>query len=130
MNPTVIFTGYFRWYYGKAIGGIFTVWRNFLWFVLHFFSFFLLLKTLFSPWKRLHEDYRRQGFHPGLFFQTLIVNFIMRIVGSIIRSIIIVIALMFLLLVFAAGLLFFIFWIVAPVGVPLMIILGLGLFSF
>jgi hypothetical protein len=124
MNPVLIFTGYVRWHYGKAFIAISVIWKNFLWFVGHFFSFALLLKTLFSPWKRMGEEYQHEGFHPSTFFQTLIVNTIMRIVGVFVRLIVILIGILFFAFVFIFGLLFIAFWIVAPIGIPVTVITG------
>jgi len=67
------------------------------------------------------EEYQHRGFHPSLFFQTLLVNFIMRIVGAIVRIVILIIGLAFLLFVLVFGGVFFIFWLIAPFAIPLTI---------
>jgi len=126
MNPTLIFTGYLEWHYGKAYSDILVVWTNFFWFVLHFFSIATLAKTLFSPWKRLHEEYRK-GFHPEDFFSSLAVNILMRIVGAIVRLVIIIIGLIMLLLIALGGMLFLLFWTIAPAGVVISVLAGLAL---
>ena len=128
MNSILIFTGYLSWHYGRAFSDILVVWTNFFWFFLHFFSIPLLVRTLFSPWKRLHENYR-QGFHPEDFFQALIVNIIMRIVGAIIRVIIIVIGILTLLTVTILGVIFLLFWTIAPAGVVIFMLAGITLLS-
>jgi len=129
MNPTVIFTGYLKWHYGSALQAYIIVWKNFLWFTGHVFSFTTLLKTLVSPWKRLDEDYQ-EGFHPSKFFETIVVNILMRIIGFLIRIVVITVGALIFLLIFFLGLFFFAFWIIAPVGIPVLIITGLTLLGF
>ena len=128
MELVLIITGYLRWHYGRAFADILVVWTNFFWFVLHFFSIPLLARTLFSPWKRLHEEYQL-GFHPGVFFSSLIVNFIMRIVGAAARFIIIVMGMLILTMVTVVGVVFLLFWTVAPAGVFISMLAGFMLLS-
>lgn len=128
MNSALIFTGYLKWHYGRAFSDILVVWANFFWFTFHFFSIPLLIRTLFSPWKRLHEGYRK-GFHPEDFFQALIVNTLMRIVGAIARLVLIVIGILILLMVTVIGVSFLLFWAIAPAGVFISILAGITLLS-
>lgn len=129
MNPAIIFSGYLTWHYGKAFIAISVIWKNFLWFTGHFFSFLHLIKTLFSPWKRMGEEYQHKGFHPSSFFEVLIINTIMRIVGIFVRLLIIIIGLFAFLLVFLSGLVFFVFWIIAPFAIPLLILIGFNMLA-
>lgn len=125
MNPITILNGYFLWHYTSAFTDFLRVWGNFLWFVQHFFSIPSLFKTLFSPWKRLHEEYQK-GLNSD-FFGTLVVNAIMRIIGVIVRLIFIIIGTIFLIVVFLGGLLFFLFWIIMPFAIVTLFITGLGI---
>ena len=75
--------------------------------ILHFFSISTLLGTLFSPWKRLKEDYKK-GLDIAEFFTSLAVNILMRILGAIMRSVVILVGLFALVVVFALGLLVFV----------------------
>lgn len=129
MNLVTVLFGYISWHYSKAIFDILGVWVNFLWWTQHFFSLPTLAKTLFSPWKRLHEEYKR-GIIDEDFFANLVVNTLMRIVGALFRLVIIIIGLIFLLLVFTLGLIFLIFWFVAPVAIVIFFIYGLTLLGF
>ena len=53
---------YFKWHYGRGFTELITLSRNFTIFFGHFFSLKLLFSTLFSPWKRMGEEYAL-GFH-------------------------------------------------------------------
>ena len=128
MNSILIFTGYLSWHYGRAFSDILVVWTNFFWFFLHFFSIPLFVRTLFSPWKRLHENYKK-GFHPEDFFQALIVNILMSIVGATVRLILIVIGILILLTVTILGVIFLLFWTIAPAGVVIFMLVGFTLLS-
>ena len=114
MNPILLLTAYTQWHYGNAFVSMFVLWMNGLWFTTHFFSIFLLLKTLFSPWKRLTETYKG-GLNLDNILELIIVNTLMRLVGAFFRSVIIVLGLVALAVVLISGALFFIIWFFAPI---------------
>ena len=118
MNALIFTKDYFSWHYGAALKKGLIIWRNFLWFVAHFFSIGLLFRTLFSPWKRMHEYYGR-GFDLGRYFETLIINVIMRLVGFFARSIFILAGLAVEAGTIILGALVFAIWL----GMPLFLIL-------
>ncbi len=126
MNPITVFFGYITWHYGSALVDILRVWGNFMWFVLHFFSTFTLIKTFLSPWRRLHEVYKK-GLDPGQLAGTFIVNTLMRMVGIIARSIFIILSLFLFSVTWFIGVCFIAFWVVAPVGIVLIFLHGLSL---
>jgi hypothetical protein len=113
---------YFLWHYTRAYKEIFHVWLNFLWFIVHFFSIPQLLRSWFAPFKRIVEE-RKKGFDFEDFVGSLIINLMSRIVGAIMRSILILLGLVFLSITFIAGVLVQLFWIFVP-----MILVG-GLIS-
>ncbi len=120
MNALGIIAHYLHWHYTKAFGEIFGLWRNILWFIKEFFSFSLLLKTFFSPWKRLHE---KGSGGIGGFFEGLIVTTIMRIIGMGMRTIVIVIGLIVMVGAFLAGIIFIGLWPILPL---LLVVIGLS----
>jgi hypothetical protein len=73
----------------------------------------MLLKTLFSPWWRIREEYQK-GAGMEKFFASLIVNSIMRIVGFCIRIVTIIIGLAVLLVCFFGGIIFYMIWLLLP----------------
>ncbi len=127
MNPVAILIGYIFWHYGRAFGDIFRVWGNVLWFTFHFFSLGLLIRTLFSPWKRLHEEYESVFQHPIKAIFSFWVNIVMRIFGFVIRIVIIAIALVTFLTITVSGVIFIVLWIFAPIALIIIFIKGLSL---
>ncbi len=117
---------YTRWHYTRAPKEYIGVWVNFMWFVLHVFSIPILLRTLFDPFQRLGEKYNG-GLHLDKLAEVIIVSLIMRIVGFGIRSILILIGLVFLLATFSVGLLLFVVWFFIPVIIPGLIALGVAI---
>ena len=115
---------YISWHYTLALGSIYNIWTNFMWFVLNFFSMPVLLKTLFAPWWRIHEEYQK-GAGIGEYFGDKVVNLIMRIVGFCIRIVTIVIGLLALLITFLAGIAFYVVWLLMPL--ILLFIIGYGI---
>lgn len=120
MNPVTILIGYFKWHYSTAIPSFIRLWVDFLWFVQHFFSITTLLKTLLSPWRRLDISVDKD------IVGNIIVSLIMRIIGAVARTVIIIIGTIFLTLMFVGGIAFFLFWLVAPFAIIAIFVLGLA----
>jgi hypothetical protein len=110
---------YLLWHYTRAFKEIFHVWFNLIWFVIHFFSISQLMRSWFSPWKRMVED-RGRTWNMEDLAGYVIIGFISRIVGFLVRSVVIVMGLFFLLLTIIGGLITYVFWIMAP-----LVIIGL-----
>lgn len=109
---TEVFSGYFKWHYGRSFLEFFKIVKNFLAFLVHFFSFKLLLKSLFHPWHRMREDYPKSDL--GAFFESLLVNVLMRIVGFVSRIIIIFIGILTLFASLALSILMVMVWVFLP----------------
>ena len=82
-------------------------------FAINFFSVPLLLKTFFAPWRRYKWRYPK-GFDVLEFFNTLISNTFSRILGAIVRVVLIIIGALFQFFVAITGLVIFIGWIIIP----------------
>ncbi len=117
---------YLVWHYGQAYRDIYHVWMNFIWFCFNFFSITDLFASLFQPWKRMGEDYPK-AFDLAKIVSTFIVNILMRIVGAMVRLIVITIGLTFASLVFFIGLAILLVWTVMPVFFVAIIVMGLSL---
>lgn len=101
---------YLAWHYSEALNDMRKIWKNFFVFLFNFFSIFLLIRTLFSPWHRMQESYGRIED----FFGNLIVNTLMRLVGAVIRLIFIIMGVVSVLLCAVLGLAVLAFWLVLP----------------
>ncbi len=123
MQLGAMIVGYFSWHYGRAFRDIFVVWTNLAWFVTHFFSLPLLLRTLFAPWKRVHEAYRRTGLED--LFEAFVLNVLSRIFGACVRLCIIAVGVVALLVSAAMLVATYTFWLFAPLIVPLMFLSGI-----
>lgn len=114
---------YCFWHYTVALGAWWRINNNILWFLLHFFSVPLLLRTFFSPWRRLAESYPA-GFSPGALAETLIVNVLMRLVGFVTRLIFLFFAVLVLAGAFLIGWLALAVWLVSPCLLSIAFLIG------
>jgi hypothetical protein len=105
---------YVRWHYGKGFSEFVDIARNFFGFLLHFFSFKLLLRTLFSPWKRIGESYEK-GLHIESVLSVFIVNSLMRVVGLFSRLSIILLGLAATLVFFVVSFVSSVIWLLMPI---------------
>ncbi len=113
MGGVSLFFDYFKWHYGRAYSYALTTWANLMWFIVHFFSISLLLRTLFSPWKRIHEEYHKTGVED--FFATIIVNSMTRIVGFLVRLTLLLVGLVSRIVGALSLLVWFAIWMFLPV---------------
>ena len=119
-----VFLDYSLWHYSSAYRQIFSVWRNYLWYVNKMFSVTLLLRTLLSPWKRMTEVYQG-SFDIGRLFEVILMNLMSRFVGLIIRIPLIICGVLLSALMGAGLVVFYVYWTVFPV-----LVLALGWMSF
>lgn len=115
---------YVVWHFTKGFFSLAVHSKNFLWFLYHFFSIDILFSTLFSPWKREGEGYKK-GFSIENFFEVFAVNTLMRIVGFFIRAATIVVGFLCMLASSVASIFLLLLWIGAPFLIPFVFISGL-----
>ena len=128
MNPVAFVFAYTKWHYGNALFDILRVLGNFLWLSLHFFSTGILIRTLFSPFMRMREEYPASGhFDPEYYAGTIVVNTLMRLVGFLVRTVFILLSFAVFSLIFISGIVFIGFWIVTPIVIPLLVSFGITL---
>ena len=125
MKTATIVFGYLRWHYGKAMISLTKIWGNFFYFLTEFFSLKALFKNYFDPWKRMTDRYPK-SFNLKEYFSAFITNLIVRIVGIIMRTLLIVVGLSSLILLILLYPVTLIIWLGLPFLVCLL--LGLGLF--
>ncbi len=105
---------FFAWYYNKGLQQVLEIWKNFLFFSWRYFSVAELLLTLFAPWHRDVEIRNWRGWNPLRSSEMLIENFFSRLIGLIVRLVVISIGLIFFVAVFAVGLGAVLLWICGP----------------
>lgn len=113
MHSLYLISFYGKWHYTQGFRDLYRNWRSFVLFVLHFFSLRLLFRTWLSPFGRLDEEYKK-GFDLEGFLETLIVNTMMRLVGFVLRTFVIVSGLVSLVAVLLLGPVLFVLWIFTP----------------
>ena len=105
---------YFIWHYTIGLRDVIRVWKDLFYFFGRFFSIRLLTQTLFSPFQRLHEGYKRD-LDAGLILNTFIFNSLMRVVGFVVRASTIFLGLCVQLVWIALGVASLVVWITLPV---------------
>ncbi len=121
--------GYLKWHYGKALATTFAFWKNILYFLFNYFSLKNLIGNFFSPWKRLADNYPKQ-FSIKVYFGIFIVNTIMRVVGILMRTIIIFVGLSVCLIYIVLLPVSLLLWLMLPIITIGLIVYGLILIFF
>lgn len=119
---------YVKWHYGRGLKEFFAVAGNFLWFIVNFFSFKLLLKTLFAPWKRMGEGYGNT-LDFGALAGSFIVNSLMRLVGFVSKVVVLSIGLISYLAVAVFSICVLSIWLLAPAILIVSLILSAVFFA-
>jgi len=108
-----ILIAWISWQFFEMPKFLFEVWNNYFIFASNLFSLPLLLKTFFSPWRRYIWNYPK-NFDIKEFFNTLISNIISRILGAIMRIVLIAVGITFQIFIAVAGSIVFLMWILLP----------------
>lgn len=119
----LVFFEYMAWHYSAGIREYAAVWQNIHWFLWRVFSVSLLLRTFFTPFRRTSEGYGR-GFDPSAIAQVFLVNMVTRLVGVMVRSMLLVCALLFQVGAGVLGLILFLWFFFTPVVIPASIFAG------
>lgn len=113
MNALKLTPIYLRWHYSTALLDMFRIDGNIFWFLWHFFSVPDTFRTFFNPWERMGEKYKK-GFDVESFASILITNTIMRIVGILMRTILLFFALIFFIISSIVIVVAFLIWLFLP----------------
>lgn len=128
MRFLAISFNYLVWHYGRAIFEFSHIYKNILGFLLDFFSIPVLLRTFFAPWRRMGEEYSQNIIlHFEEAASVFVVNLIMRLMGIVMRTIIIAFGLIILLLAVILYPVLIIIWLLLPLILIVLIMLGFGL---
>lgn len=104
---------YLWWHYTLAWRDLWGIFSNFIWFLYHFFSLPVLVRTLFSPWKRLGEVYP-DHFDLGATLATFFINSLMRFVGLLFRVVLICFGSLVLVVTCVLAVIMFAIWLALP----------------
>lgn len=114
MEKQNIFVQFIAWWIVETPRQIIFAWKNFLNYNLYYFSVGLLLKTLFSPWRR-YEVRGGKGFDVGRHFESFVSNLIFRIIGAMLRSVLIVVGIILEIFILVFGAITLVSWMIFPV---------------
>jgi hypothetical protein len=118
-----IFWQWISWQFFDIPKNILKAWKNFLRFGFFYFSIPLLLKTLFSPWRRYIWFYPR-GFDIGKYLEVWISNLMSRIIGAMMRIFLIIFGVIYEIFIFFVGAIVFSGWLILPVLLTAGLIFG------
>lgn len=108
-----IINSWIVWHFYEMPQLLFLIWKNFLYFAFDFFSIPVIIKTFFSPWRRLVLYYPKSFSIEG-YYATFVSNLFSRFIGMIARSLFIIFGLAISVFVFLLGLFIIVFWILMP----------------
>lgn len=107
------------WWYSRGWLWIIDITKQRLQTISRVFAVSVLLKTWFSPWKQIYEPSTFRNF-----FRIAIDNAVSRVIGGIVRTIILFWALILTIVVIAVGLFSLIVWPLLPVSTLILIVLA------
>ena len=108
--------GFFKWFYQESVPGLFRFWRDFITLTLRFFAISWHISNFFKPWKLMNAQYQATGFSIKLFVESFQFNVISRLVGMVIRTVIIVWGLLSILFLFVVGATTWVMWTLVPIA--------------
>jgi hypothetical protein len=117
-----IIVEWFMWHFWEIPKSLFDIWKNYITFATNYFSLSLLLSTLFSPWRRNAWRFPKI-FDIQEYANVVISNVFSRIIGFILRIVLIITGAIFQVIVLIAGILVIIFWLL----IPFIIIFGIAI---
>ncbi|MEK7576174.1 MAG: hypothetical protein AAB482_00605 [Patescibacteria group bacterium] len=117
---------YLSWHYSLGVVEFTRAWGNIHWFLFHYFSIPTLLASLFAPFHRIQER-RTRGFDPQNWFEVFIINTLMRLVGAIVRLIVIAVGVFAQAVAVCIGGASFLLYVAAPITIPASFFIGLWL---
>jgi len=123
MHFLYLISSYTKWHYTEGFKDLSRNWKSFILFILHFFSLGFLFRTWLAPFGRLNEEYKK-GFNAEVFFETLVVNTLMRIVGFVLRTIVIAACLLVLFLAIVFAPVALVLWVFMPFIILFLLALG------
>ncbi len=122
-NNENMVTAFFGWWFSDLPKKIYFIGTSYIKKLLRSFSLGVLVKTLFSPWKK--DIINTEGMPVQERLQVWAMNLISRLIGFVIRFVTILVGLIFIAVVFVVCILFLLIMILMPLFVILVFILSL-----
>lgn len=119
--PKNLAVSWIIWRLYESPRSLFFVWKTFLEFNMSFFSIPTLLMTILSPWRRLQWRYPR-AFDLWEYLGVFISNVFSRIIGFILKLLLIAVGIMAEIAIFIFGLAIILLWITMPIIIVTLII--------
>lgn len=123
-----IFFQWIEWHFFDVPKNILLAWKNFLKFNMEYFSVPLLIRTLFSPWRRYLWTYPK-GFDVWGTIETFSSNLFSRFMGIILRILLIITGLSIEVFILFAGTIIITVWMLLPVLLPVGLLFSLVVLS-
>jgi hypothetical protein len=114
MHSKNIFIEWLLWHFYEVPTFLISVWKNYILFALNYFSLPYLLKSLIAPWRKYRWNYPKV-INIGEFFATFVSNVFSRLMGAIMRILLIIAGIFFQIFVLMVGFLVLLLWIFVPV---------------
>lgn len=114
---------FIKWFFVIAPVRILELGRNFLAWAWHFFSIGYFLPRIFSPWHKDITGYGR-GFDLSRFLHVWGWNLISRIIGAVLRLVVMVFGLWVFGLIVILAAAIFVLWFVLPFGIAGLFLIG------
>lgn len=105
---------FLSWYYTQGVSYYLDSWSGSINHTLHYFSLGLLLRTLFSPWKKLIEIDKSPGFNLQKKFEIFTFNIISRGIGAVVRMGLFWVGVINVIGIALGGAVGFVFWLIFP----------------
>lgn len=122
-----LFILYFSWWYGYLPRRLFLAFQAAVITIIDLFSVKVLLRTLFSPWKR--DQISTDGLSLQEKFQIWTLNAASRIIGFLVKTFVLITFIIVFVAAVTVFALLFCLWIAFPLAIIGLIILGISNFS-
>lgn len=126
VSKRILLAQYLVWHFFDVPKEISIAWVNFLRFGAAYFSMPLLIRTFFSRWRRYGERYGRI-FSPWQYFETFVFNITSRVIGMILRTLMIIAGIITEAVLFCLGPILIAGWIVLPIILAAGLVFGIAL---
>jgi len=109
----MILIQYLSWHFFDMPKNILRAWKNFLWFTLNYFSVPMLITSFFSHWHKYYYPYGR-AWDLWRYFEAFVFNTFSRIIGVILRTLLIITGIILEIAVILIGAAILIVWLLLP----------------